>query len=151
MIFKKKAEGLMIRKFKMDDLNQIMTIWLEQNLSSHAFIDPFYFKSNIDLVRKMLPSSELYVQDIDGIRGFIGLTENYISGLFIKANDQNQGLGSGLIEKAKQVRSELFLNVYVENIKVVRFYEKHGFIRLENTINAETNHLEYFMGYAVGS
>lgn len=136
----------MIREFKSGDLDQVMQIWLEQNLAAHPFVDPSFFKNNADLVRVILPSSEIYVQDIDGIKGFIGLTDTYISGLFIDTEYQHQGLGSSLIEKAKQVHSELFLNVYVKNRAAVRFYEKHGFTILETVINAETHQSEFFMG-----
>ncbi|CAI3934214.1 GNAT family N-acetyltransferase [Commensalibacter communis] len=136
----------MIREFQTADLDQVMKIWLEQNLLAHSFIDPSFFQKNTDLVRMILPSSEIYVQDICGVKGFIGLTNLYISGLFIDSEYQRQGLGSSLIEKAKQVRSKLFLNVYTENEAAVQFYEKHGFIRLEDRINEETHHPEYLMG-----
>lgn len=139
----------MIREFQADDLDQVMKIWLEQNLLAHPFVDPEFFKNNVDLVRIILPSSEIYVQDINGIKGFIGLTDNYISGLFIDTDYQRQGLGSSLIEKAKQVRSELFLNVYTENKAAVQFYEKHGFIQLQDMINAETQQPEVLMGCKV--
>lgn len=139
----------MIREFQSNDLDQVMTIWLNQNLFAHPFIDPSFFKNNTDLVRMILPSSEVYVQDIHGIKGFIGLTDNYISGLFIKTEYQRKGLGSSLIERAKQVRSELFLNVYTENKAAVKFYQKHGFVQLENRINEETYQPEYFMGCKV--
>ncbi|CAI3942555.1 Ribosomal protein S18 acetylase RimI and related acetyltransferases (RimI) (PDB:1GHE) [Commensalibacter communis] len=136
----------MIREFQAADLDQVMNIWLEQNLLVHPFIDPSFFQNNADLVRTILPSSEIYVQDIHGVKGFIGLTDLYISGLFIDSEYQRQGLGSSLIEKAKQVRSVLFLNVYTENEAAVQFYEKHGFVRLEDRINEETHHPEYLMG-----
>lgn len=143
-------EGSMIREFQPGDLDQVMKIWLEQNLAAHPFVDPSFFKNNADLVRVILPSSEIYVQDIDGVKGFIGLTDNYISGLFIDTKYQRQGLGSSLIEKAKQVRSELFLNVYVENEAAIQFYEKHGFTQLETVMNAETRQPEFLMGCKVG-
>lgn len=139
----------MIREFQADDLDQVMKIWLEQNLLAHPFVDPSFFQKNADLVRIILPSSQIYVQDINGVKGFIGLTDNYISGLFIETDYQRQGLGASLIEKAKQVHSELFLNVYTENEAAVQFYEKHGFIRLEDTVNAETHQPEYLMGCKV--
>lgn len=139
-------EGSMIRECKPDDLDQVMQIWLEQNLAAHPFIDPVFFQSNADLVRVILPSSQIYVQDINGVKGFIGLTDNYIAGLFIDVGYQHQGLGSSLIEKAKQARAELFVNVYVENKVAVQFYEKHGFTQLETMINAETHQPEILMG-----
>ena len=48
------------------------------------------------MVREMMPQAEVYVYE-DGkthhISGFIGLTENYIAGLFVRESAQLTGTG----------------------------------------------------------
>jgi putative acetyltransferase len=102
----------MIREYKSTDLNSVMTIWLQGNLQAHSFINPEFFKQNCDLVKMLIPMSTLYVQDLDGVKGFIGITENYISGLFVDEAFRRQGTGKALVEKAKQRHNELLVHVY---------------------------------------
>ena len=90
----------MIREYQAKDLDVIMNLWLQGNEQAHNFIDPEFFKQNYDIVKMLIPMSTIYVQDINGVVGFIGLTENYISGVFVEKNSQHQGTGSALLEKA---------------------------------------------------
>ena len=70
----------MIRKFRNEDLEQIMQLWLQANVQAHGFIEKTYWKSHYSEVRKMMPEAEIYVFDSeDGILGFLGLQEDYVS------------------------------------------------------------------------
>ena len=74
----------MIRKFRNEDLEQIMQLWLQANVQAHGFIEKTYWKSHYSEVRKMMPEAEIYVFDSeDGILGFLGLQEDYIAGILI--------------------------------------------------------------------
>ena len=56
----------MIRLFEFRDLDRIMEIWLEGNLTAHPFIKEEYWKQNYETVRSMLPNAEVYVFEQDG-------------------------------------------------------------------------------------
>ncbi|OCG25333.1 hypothetical protein A9G22_00465 [Gilliamella sp. App2-1] len=135
----------MIREYKPEDLNSVMTIWLQGNLQAHDFIDSEFFKQNYDLVKMLIPMSTLYVQDLDGIKGFIGLTENYISGLFVDQNHRHQGIGNALVNKAKQHHNELLVHVYKKNTIAIDFYLSQNFDIVSESINEETNEPELLM------
>lgn len=136
----------MIREYQAKDLDVIMTIWLQGNEQAHNFIDPEFFKRNFELVKMLIPMSTIYVQDINGvIVGFIGLTENYISGLYVEKNSRHQGTGSALVEKAKQRHNELMVHVYKQNSDAINFYLSQNFEIVGESINEETNHPEILM------
>ncbi|WP_294613915.1 GNAT family N-acetyltransferase [uncultured Gilliamella sp.] len=135
----------MIREYQPTDLNKIMEIWLQGNLQAHDFIVPEFFEQNYELVKSLIPMSKIYVQDLDGVKGFIGLTENYISGLFVEQNFRNKGTGKALIEKAKQYHNELFVHVYKKNTHAIDFYLAQHFEIISESVNEETNENELLM------
>lgn len=135
----------MIREYQAKDLDKIMEIWLQGNEQAHSFIDPQYFKQNYEMVKMLIPMSTVYVQDLDGVKGFIGLTENYISGLFVDQNFRRQGTGKALVEKAKQRHDELLVQVYKKNTSAIDFYLAQHFDIVSESINEETNEHELLM------
>ncbi|MCX8665477.1 MULTISPECIES: GNAT family N-acetyltransferase [unclassified Gilliamella] len=112
----------MIREFKSTDLDKVMAIWLQGNEQAHNFIDSNFFKQNFDIVKMLIPMSTVYVQDLDGVKGFIGITENYISGLFVEQNYRQQGTGKALVNKAKQRYNQLFVHVYKKILMQLTFF-----------------------------
>lgn len=80
----------MIRKFKLNELDDVLKIWFDTNIEAHDFIQKEYWTENYDLVKQMLPSADIYVYDENNvIKGFIGIVEeNYIAGLFVKKEYQ---------------------------------------------------------------
>jgi len=135
----------MIRKYKETDLNSIMKLWLETNISAHDFIDERYWRSNYEQVRQMMPESAIYVYEDDSIKGFIGLSGNYIAGLFVEANSQSKGIGKALLDYIKGINNELVLHVYKKNERAVRFYMKEGFFIEGEQIDINTNEHELVM------
>lgn len=51
----------MIRKFIEDDLSALMKIWLDTNIKSHNFVSKEYWTNNYEMVKEILPKSEIYV------------------------------------------------------------------------------------------
>ena len=120
----------MIRPFKDSDLQEVMEIWLHTNLQAHSFIPETYWKSNYDMVRDMLPKAELYVSEeaqSGRILGFIGLTDQYIAGIFVREDAQSKGIGKQLLDHVKARRPGLSLSVYQKNERAVRFYQRERF------------------------
>ena len=136
----------MIRKFRNEDLEQIMQLWLQANVQAHGFIEKTYWKSHYSEVRKMMPEAEIYVFDSeDGILGFLGLQEDYIAGIFVGENNRGRGIGKHLLQCAKQNHDSLSLHVYLKNERAVRFYEKEGFHIAGEQTDIETGEQEYLM------
>lgn len=136
----------MIREFKLTDLDEVMNIWLNTNVSAHHFIDESYWKNNFEFVKQVLPTSEIKVFVEEGvIKGFIGVIDQYIAGLFVLEAYQSQGIGKVLIEEAKKSSPILHVDVYSQNEKALMFYKKNGFQVISESENVDTKKTECFM------
>ena len=135
----------MIRKAEENDINAIMNIWLNANEEAHDFIPEEYWESQFDDVRIAISSAEVYVFEDGIIKGFVGLVENYIAGIFVIQEFRSTGLGRELLNYLKNIKEELMLNVYIQNENAVRFYLKQGFQVSLKKIEEETGQLEYEM------
>ncbi len=140
----------MIRTFRKNDLTDVMQIWLDTNIEAHNFIPKEYWKNNYAIVKEMLPQAEVYVYEDDDTRqimGFIGLTKNYIAGIFIKETVQSNGIGKQLLNYVKRIRNNLSLSVYQKNERAILFYQREQFVIQTENIDASTNEKEFIMGW----
>ena len=136
----------MIRRLNDNNIDAVMQIWKEENIKAHNFIPKEYWEEKFNYVKSILPSAEIYVYiDKNTIEGFIGINNNYIEGIFIKEINQNKGIGTALLEKVKQLKPKLILNVYEKNKKAIKFYENNGFKIIKENTDKETNEKEYTM------
>ncbi len=136
----------MIRTLQNADINRVADIWLDTNLKAHSFISAQYWKSNYDLVKKMLSQAEVYVyEDGQKIQGFIGLSDEYIEGIFVPEEMQSQGIGKLLLNYIKDRKSALRLNVYQKNIRAIHFYQREGFEIQCEGLDEVTGEKDYVM------
>lgn len=136
----------MIRKFRTDDLEQVMELWLATNISAHDFISAKYWHANYALVKKMLPQANIWVYEKNNeIWGFIGLQDTYIAGIFVADKAQGKGIGSELLAKAKQQKSQLSLAVYAKNERALNFYQRADFTVVNEQLDETTDQVEYLM------
>ena len=142
----KKEVVRMIRKLKEKDINIVMEIWLETNISAHNFISEEYWMNNYEFVKNELPKSEIYVyEERDNIYGFIGIINGYIEGIFVKEEHQSKGIGKKLLDYCKEKYSKLLLNVYEKNYNAIRFYNRENFKITGKKIDSTTKEVEYDM------
>ena len=86
-----------IRKFYDMDLEKVMQIWYDCNCEVHDFIPISYWDRSFGYVSRLIPKSEVYVYEINGlIVGFIGVDEGYIEGLFVHKDYRGLGVGTKL-------------------------------------------------------
>lgn len=136
----------MIRAFTTADLDSILTLWLDTNLTAHHFIDGTYWRSQFPMVKELLPQADIYIYEENGtIKGFVGLMEDYIAGIFISATAQSKGIGKQLLDYTKTLHEELSLHVYQQNEGALRFYQREGFAVLDNQVDQKTGEVELFM------
>ena len=123
-----------------------MDLWLHTNIESHSFIGADYWKKNYDMVRKLIPEAEVLVaEENEEILGFIGLTDTYIAGIFVKATEQSKGIGTELLRTVMKLKDYLKLNVYKKNRKAVVFYQHRGFKIVNQETDENTSEEEYTM------
>lgn len=136
----------MIRELQKSDIDQVADIWLDTNLKAHYFISAEYWKNNFELVKEMLSQAEVYVYENDKmIQGFIGLSGEYIEGIFVSVEMQSHGIGRLLLDYIKNRNTKLFLNVYQQNTRAISFYKREGFEIKSYNLDKATGEKDYFM------
>ena len=141
----------MIRKFRKDDLNIIMQIWLDTNIQAHNFILKDYWTDNYDMVKEMLPQAELYVYENDEsnqIDGFVGLMDDYVAGIFVRKDVQSKGIGKQLLDYVKAIKLSLSLSVYEKNTRAIHFYQRESFVIQSENIDDNTDEIEFVMTWS---
>lgn len=137
---------IMIRRLQKVDVDRVMDLWLDTNLKAHDFIPAVYWRSNFGPVKEMLPRAEVYVyEDAGGIQGFVGLSGEYIEGIFVADETQSQGIGKRLLDHMKAIKDTLRLNVYQKNTRAIRFYQREGFVIQHESSDESTGEKEYTM------
>lgn len=139
----------MVREFQTADLERVAEIWLETNIQAHNFIPGRYWEGQLETVRALLPQAELYVwQDGDGaVQGFTGLSGEHIEGIFVRPPLQGRGIGKALLDRAKDARGRLTLNVYRRNERAAAFYLREGFLVQGEGVDENTGEPEYTMAW----
>ena len=136
----------MIRELQKTDLNRVADIWLNTNLQAHYFIPAQYWKDNFSSVKEMLLQAEVYVyENNQKIQGFVGLSNEYIEGIFVSDEIQSHGIGKFLLNHIKNKKSKLTLNVYQKNFRAISFYQREGFEIQYEDLDKATEEKEYVM------
>ena len=138
----------MIRKLQKVDINRVADIWLKTNLKAHFFIPEQYWTSNYEAVKEMLPQAEVYVYEDDKmIQGFIGVSDEYIEGIFVSDEMQSCGIGKMLLDYIKDKKDKLQLKVYQKNVRAMSFYQREGFTIQSEEMDEFTREKEYVMNW----
>ena len=138
----------MIRKLQKADINRAADIWLKTNLKAHFFIPEQYWISNYEFVKEMLPQAEVYVYEDDKmIQGFIGVSDEYIEGIFVSDEMQSCGIGKMLLDYIKDKKDKLQLKVYQKNVREMSFYQREGFTIQSEEMDEFTREKEYVMNW----
>ena len=141
----------MIRAYHPQDLDTVLSIWLQGNLDAHPFVSADYWRRNYPLTAQLLPQAEVYVTEVHGqVVGFIGLMEEWVAGVFVARAHRGAGLGSALLRKAQERRDRLCLSVYQENPSALRLYLRHQFAITAAERDPETGAWAYQMDWSRG-
>lgn len=132
---------------KNDEIDDVIKLWLEVNIHTHNYISESYWKSNKELVKEMMLESEVYVYEEQTIKGFVGLNDTYLAGIFVDQNYQSQGIGRKLLDYVKDKKNELSLSVYQKNKKAIHFYERESFVKDSEELDETTGEKEFVMGW----
>ena len=137
---------IMIRRLQKVDVDRVMDLWLDTNLKAHDFIPAVYWRSNFGPVKEMLPQAEVYAYESAGkMQGFVGLSGEYIEGIFVSDEVQSQGIGKRLLDHMKAIKDTLRLSVYQKNTRTIHFYQREGFVIQHEGSDESTGEKEYTM------
>jgi putative acetyltransferase len=127
-----------------DDVEAVGQVWLAASLKAHDFVpEEFWHADHKVMVSKILPVSHGYVHETNGeIDGFVvlgsGEKSNFMEALFVRPQDQGQGIGTQLLNHVKAMRNPLKTNVYKKNQRSFEFYKSRGFRVVGETICKHT-------------
>lgn len=121
-----------IRAYGATDLNALSDIWFDASRSAHAFVGDKRLREQRKLIEtQYLPNAETWVAvQREQPVGFISLLDTFIGGLFVAPNHQGHGIGRLLIAHALELKGELSLEVYTQNVQALTFYTALGFKEL---------------------
>lgn len=135
-----------IRSYQEGDLEQLMSIWLAENLAAHQFVDKNYWLTNQTYVAEALVTADLYIcTDENQIKGFAGVVDGYLAGIFVASAYHRQGLGQLLLNTIMENYTEITLDVYEKNEQAVNFYLKNNFKIIAKKLDEATGAVELTM------
>lgn len=139
----------MIREYQESDIEQVLNIWLTASIKAHSFVEPVFWESKVNDMRNMyIPGSQTFVFESNGqLAGFYSLLENTLAAIFVSPDLQGNGIGTALLDDARNRKDYLRLTVYRENLPSVNFYTKHGFVVIREQLDEHTGHAEVVMEY----
>ena len=137
----------MIRRSRDIDMEAVLAIWLETSTRAHDFVEPEFWKSQLDNMRSIyIPGSKTFVYESNAkVVGFYALHEDCLAAIFVIPAYQGQGIGKALLTHAKAQRSKLTLSVYKENEASCQFYLSQDFHVVSEQTDEHTGHLEFTM------
>ena len=147
--------NLKIREYKNEDMNNMISVWKNSSKYVHSFLtDEQMNREEKEIKEVFIPIVNTWIAEMDGkFVGFISLIRNNIGGLFVDPDYQRIGVGTELVNFAKESHSILEVDVFEKNSQGRNFYSKTGFVFesmfiYENT-NENTLHLTLNNGFKV--
>jgi putative acetyltransferase len=129
-----------IRPYQEQDLPELLSTWAAASEVGHPFLSPeFLAQERENFPRVYLPNAETWVFEEEGrVIGFVSLLENEVGGLFVHPAYHRRGIGGRLIDKARELRGDLDVEVFKGNPIGRAFYAKCGFELVEEKIHPGT-------------
>ena len=130
---------MLIRPRQLTDDAELLAIWHRAVVATHGFL------SAADIQRLHRQVGELYlpavavhvcVAESQRILGFIGLTGSHVEMLFVDPDCHGQGVGSRLLDDARERCGPLTVDVNEQNPAAHGFYRRYGF---QDTGRSETD------------
>ncbi|MGH7234671.1 MAG: GNAT family N-acetyltransferase [Candidatus Saccharimonadales bacterium] len=121
-----------IRPAELDEVEAIANIYIASFKAAMPAVKLAHNENEIkEWFKKVLvPNGGTWVADDEGnLVGFMSLDDDMLEELYLTPSAQGKGVGSMLMEKAKQL-NPTGLKAYTFQINNVarKFYEKHGFV-----------------------
>lgn len=119
----------MIRLYRPEDRAEVMDVWERASAVAHPFLAPEFLERERRAIPELyLPKAETWVRESGGhVVGFVSLLGNEIGGLFVDPRHHRSGIGRALVERARDQRGALEVEVFEKNAMGRAFYEALGF------------------------
>lgn len=133
-------QDYLIRQYAAADLDALMSCWERSNAVGHPFFsERFVSQVRHEIPNVYLPAAETWVAVWQGrVVGFISLVGDEIGGLFVEPDLHGRGIGRALVDKARESRERLRVEVFELNATGVRFYTRYGFTLVRERRHEQT-------------
>lgn len=132
-----------IRSFVEQDLGELLDVWYQASLTAHPFLSQeFLAAERSEIAKDWIPQSETTVYESDGrVVGFLSLIDNEVGAVFVEPDFQGRGIGRSLMDRARESRPYLELDVFEANAIGRRFYDSYGFELVSRHIDEASGHV----------
>ena len=134
-----------LRPARTDEIEALTRLFIRAR-NEMEYLPPVPDEAAVPIAARIREHEELWVAEEDGrLLGFLGIEASKNLGgapvlekLYVEPAEQNRGVGSALLDKAKELRpGELYLWVFQKNEGARRLYERNGFDVVKLTDGAE--------------
>ena len=116
-------------------LGELVPMWRSSFETALGITDPHPLQEQMEYVlRSVLPQNKVQLA-LSGqqLLGFIAASSESVSQLYVRPGCQRRGVGSRLLQWAKQNSSgSLWLYTFKKNLAAQAFYESHGFAAVQH-------------------
>lgn len=129
-----------IREYREEDLNGVLSAWESASKLAHPFLpEDFLEHERHNIPNLYLPNAETWVAEEDGrVIGFIALIGNEVGALFLDPEYHGRGVGRAMMDKARDLRGALEVEVFRKNSVGRAFYAGYGFSLMEEKFHEPT-------------
>jgi putative acetyltransferase len=128
-----------IRRARDDEVEPLTRLFIRAR-NQMDYLPEVPDEAAVAIAKRIREHEEIWLAEDDGrLLGFLGIEHSTNLGapvlekLYVEPTEQNRGVGSALLEKAKELRpDELYLWVFQKN-PARRLYERRGFELVELT------------------
>ncbi len=123
-----------IRPYRPADIEQVILLWHETKKQAFPYVDVMQSYSIEDdrayFSGVILKESQVWIAEERGIiLGFMALEADLVDQLFVINDRQRSGVGSALLNKAREINPEgLSVYTFQKNQSARNFFEKQGFL-----------------------
>lgn len=130
----------MIRKYRDHDLDDLLDAWASASEIAHPFLtQDFLALERENIPNLYLPNAETWVfEDKGRVVGFVALLGIEVGAIFVHPSQQRRGVGRQLMDKARELRGELVVEVFKANTMGRAFYAKYGFEIVAEKVHEQT-------------
>jgi putative acetyltransferase len=129
-----------LRPYQASDENAAIALWLTTWQHAYPSID---FTARVPWWRgrwcdELVPNAAIIVAEHQGgLVGFVTIDgQGYLDQLVVAPDRWGSGLATALVDEAKRLSPvSITLLVNDDNIRAIRFYERHGFVRIGRGAN----------------
>ena len=131
-----------IRAYQHTDLQDLLAVWESASAAAHAFLPTTFFdEERWHIPNTYLPNADTWVAEYEGrVVGFISLIGSEVGAIFVDSSFHGAGVGSLLMDKARELHPILEVEVFEANKLGRRFYQRYGFKPLPATTHEESGH-----------